>query len=330
MEAEVQEGIFITEINCIEEVTGTYHSTINSCSGTMMSSTINLSNVDMNSHVTYEITIYNNTIDAVEFRKVVYDDNFYDNDSIIYELDGLKERDVLDTKKSITFRITFKYKTGIIPSNNTLNAYLNFKFAPKERTLYASGKSATSPFLHGTLSRQSIESVVFKTNSEAPNNFIGNWGICLEEQDDIMAYYADVDGNGLYEVTVVSDYHILANENSAGIFNACSKLKNIDLSGLDTKNVTNAYQMFRNCDCLVNLDLSNMDTSNVTITQSMFEGCSTLSKINLENADFSAVTNYTDMLKDVPITCEILVKNEMAKNWFNARFLQYINVSYMP
>ena len=38
----------------------------------------------------------------------------------------------------------------------------------------------------------------------------------------------------------------------------------LDLSGFNTENVTNMYQMFEDCSSLNNLNVSNFDTKNAT------------------------------------------------------------------
>ena len=45
----------------------------------------------------------------------------------------------------------------------------------------------------------------------------------------------------------------------------CSKLKNIDLSSFDTKNVNNMSSMFIHCSNLTNMDLSSFDTKMLLI-----------------------------------------------------------------
>ena len=49
----------------------------------------------------------------------------------------------------------------------------------------------------------------------------------------------------------------------------------VDLSGLDTSQVTTMAGMFRGCETLQALDGSGFNTSRVTATSAMFSGCST-------------------------------------------------------
>jgi surface protein len=108
--------------------------------------------------------------------------------------------------------------------------------------------------------------------------------------------------------------------NMSQLFYACTQLKNVDLSSfntakvtdmsymfqtsglveldltpLDTSNVTNMFQMFYNCSGLVELDLTPLDTSNVTNMSAMFSRCSALTSLDLTNFDTSNVTNMSAM-----------------------------------
>ena len=78
---------------------------------------------------------------------------------------------------------------------------------------------------------------------------------------------------------------------SSGLFHGCTKLITLDLTGFDTSNVTNMYEMFAMCKNLTSLDISNFDTSKVTSMYAMFRGCNSLTSLDVSNFDTSAVTN---------------------------------------
>ena len=72
--------------------------------------------------------------------------------------------------------------------------------------------------------------------------------------------------------------------NMDNLFAFCSGLK--EINGLtDTANVTSMGAMFYGCSSLTNLDLSHFNTSKVTCMISMFNGCSSLTKLDLSNFD---------------------------------------------
>ena len=73
------------------------------------------------------------------------------------------------------------------------------------------------------------------------------------------------------------------------MFADCNNLTSLDLSGLDTSNVTRMDSMFIDCSSLTSLDLSGFDTSNVTRMDQMFAGCNNLTSLNLSGFDTSNV-----------------------------------------
>ena len=72
-------------------------------------------------------------------------------------------------------------------------------------------------------------------------------------------------------------------------------LTSVDLSGLNTSEVTNMCQMFFYCESLTNLDLSSFDTSNVTNMSEMFMHCFKLENLDLRGIDTSKVTDMSSM-----------------------------------
>ena len=79
------------------------------------------------------------------------------------------------------------------------------------------------------------------------------------------------------------------------LFYGCSSLASVDLSGLDTSEVTSLSSMFTDCSSLTSLDLSSLDTSNVTSLSFMFEGCASLTSLDLTSFDISSATSLSYM-----------------------------------
>jgi len=69
----------------------------------------------------------------------------------------------------------------------------------------------------------------------------------------------------------------------------------IDLSNVDTSNVTNMGHMFWGCYCLEELDLTGFDISNVKDMSSMFYQCTVLKKLNISGLNTSKVENMEHM-----------------------------------
>lgn len=81
--------------------------------------------------------------------------------------------------------------------------------------------------------------------------------------------------------------------------NGIKSLKNLDLSGLDTSNVTNMAGMLQD-NSLTNLNLSGLDTSNVTRMDMMLRG-NKFSSIDVSNLNTSNVTNMYSMFSSNPL-----------------------------
>ena len=79
------------------------------------------------------------------------------------------------------------------------------------------------------------------------------------------------------------------------MFEGCSSLISLDLSGFDTSSVTGMCAMFFGCSNLISLDLTGFDTSCVTTMASMFSGCSSLTALDLASFDTSSVTTMESM-----------------------------------
>ena len=114
------------------------------------------------------------------------------------------------------------------------------------------------------------------------------------------------------------------------VFNGCSSLTSLNLSNFNTSKVTNMSNMFAYCSKLTSLDLSNSDTSKVTNMYNMFNGCKSLTHLDMRNFDFTKVTSYSNMFgaatTGVPNDCEIIVKDDTAKEWITTHFTNLTNV----
>ncbi len=138
--AKAQDGVFITDIqhsNNVNAIIG--NCKINDYYQTMLNSSIALSTSDPNSSITYSVTVYNSTDDIYYFRGITHIDDLttYSNPNIVYSYSGITDGDILNSKQSITFNVSFSYKDGIISDNNTLDSYLNFNFRKKYSISYS-------------------------------------------------------------------------------------------------------------------------------------------------------------------------------------------------
>ncbi|EAF8779420.1 BspA family leucine-rich repeat surface protein [Listeria monocytogenes] len=105
------------------------------------------------------------------------------------------------------------------------------------------------------------------------------------------------------------------------MFLGCYNLREFDVSGLDTRAVTNMRAMFQNCTSLEELDVSNFDTSSVTTMQNMFQNCTSLEELDVSNFDTSSVTTMQNMFQNSTSLEELDLSN------FNTSSVT--NMSYM-
>lgn len=73
------------------------------------------------------------------------------------------------------------------------------------------------------------------------------------------------------------------------------KVESLNISNLDTSSVTNMTRMFSGCQYLTDIDLSSFDTSNVTDMAGMFSGCYGLKSLDVSRFDTSKVTDMNFM-----------------------------------
>ena len=94
----------------------------------------------------------------------------------------------------------------------------------------------------------------------------------------------------------------------SSMFNYCTSLTSLDLSGFDTSNVTDMGWMFNYCASLTSLDLSGFDTSSVTDMSLMFQNCASLTSLDVSSFDTSNVTHMIFMFN----LCESLTSLDLS------------------
>ena len=141
-----------------------------------------------------------------------------------------------------------------------------------------------------------ITSITTKKDNIVPSTATESWDISETGDSSVMAYVEDDGtGNSTYKLTIGGKDGIIANESMVEYFYWFSEVTSIDLSALDTSEVTNMSGMFSECSSLTSLDVSKFDTSNVTDMSDMFYKCSSLTSLDVSNFDTSNVTNMSDM-----------------------------------
>ena len=124
-----------------------------------------------------------------------------------------------------------------------------------------------------------------------PDSRAQNIQLCVNGQREQF----DVNNDKTFEYTFVNvpvtnmDYFTLACKD---------ELKTLDLSDLDTSQVTSMIEAFYQCE-VESLNISNLDTSSVTNMSGMFKECTNLTSLDVSNFDTSKVTNMSSMFLNV-------------------------------
>ena len=223
------------------------------------------------------------TITLIENEIVTSDVSIY---TLYIYIDGNRDNPITMSNKSFRFNI-YGEGTGAIYKENVIQ---NETTTPS---------SSSSTFLNTEVLRNEIESITIEKSNVVPNDAKYSKDISSKQDGSVMLWYTDKDNNNLYEVSIGSENGVVeANTNGSGMFAYLDNVDTLNLSGLDTSNMTSMSRMFYNSTSLKNIDLTGFDTSKVTTMYGMFWECNNLEKINLSNFDTSNVTNLNQMFQN--------------------------------
>ena len=197
-----------------------------------------------------------------------------------------------------------------------INAYGKVKEAPtgsKMKAYMTQDDLSHYPYpstdFHTDAYKSKITSITTKKDNIVPATATESWDISEAGDGSVMAYVEDDgSGNSTYKVTIGGKGGIIANESMIGYFDGFSNMTSIDLSALDTSEVTNMIDMFGGYSSLTSLDVSNFDTSQVTDMSRMFDSCGNLTNLDVSNFDTSKVTNMSLMF----ISCSSLTSLDVS------------------
>ena len=215
-----------------------------------------------------------------------------------------------------------------------INAYGKVKEAPtgSKMKAYATEADKTPPQtdFHTNAYKSKITTIITKKDNIVPATAVASWDISEAGDGSVMAYVEKTDevlepqptnvkiysnkgetkdiletiyatpleGTDIeyaYKLTIGGEDGIIANESMISYFEGFRNMTSVDLSSLDTSEVTNMVNMFANCSSLPSLDVSSFDTSKVTDMSSMFNRCTSLTSLDLSSFNTSQVTDMNDM-----------------------------------
>lgn len=85
--------------------------------------------------------------------------------------------------------------------------------------------------------------------------------------------------------------------NMSGMFQNCSSLEAVDLSGFDTSAVQDMSYMFSGCTSLMAVKASNFETGNLRFANHMFYGAEKLILVDIPNLDTSRVVDFEEFMR---------------------------------
>ena len=201
-------------------------------------------------------------------------------------IDGNRDNPISMTNQNFRFNI-YGEGTGAIYKENVI----------QNETTTPSNSSST--FLNTEVLRNQIESITIEKTNVVPNDAKYSKDISSKQDGSVMLWYTDKDNNSLYEISIGSENgSVEANTNGSGMFAYLDNVSTLDLSGLDTSNMTSMSKMFYNSKSLTNIDTSGFDTSKVVNMNGMFWGCNNLKNIDVSNFKTSKVTDMNNMFAD--------------------------------
>ena len=185
--------------------------------------------------------------------------------------------------------------------------YLTNKNPVENRLMFADYQAET--YLNTGVARDKIEDIKF-VYGEVPNSGVISQFDASEKQDNsIIGYYTDVDGNGMYELTFASTEIIYTNIDSSYLFYDLTNVKTINFENFSTKDSTKMKAIFYGCQSLIDLNLSKIDTSQVTDMSYMFCSCTSLTSLDVSKFDTSQATDMKYMFYG----CTLLTNLDLSK-----------------
>ena len=237
-------------------------------------------------------------------------------------IDGNRDNPITMTNQNFRFNI-YGEGTGAIYKENVIQ---NETTTPS---------SSSSTFLNTEVLRNQIESITIEKNNIVPSDAKYSKDISSKQDGSVMLWYTDKDNNSLYEISIGSENgSVEANTNGSGMFAYLDNVSTLDLSGLDTSNMTSMSRMFYKSTSLQSIDVSGFDTSKVVNMSYMFEGCSNLENLDLSNFKTSNVSLMQGMFWDCQKLKNIDVSNfntgkvtSMNRMFWNCKSLIEIDLS---
>lgn len=144
---------------------------------------------------------------------------------------------------------------------------------------------------------------------------------------NVTSMFGLFSGCNVLEEVDLSSFDMQLVENVSSMFADCTKIKRLDLQHFYTPALATIHRMFSNCTNLEYLDIRNMSmgTSYYSINY-LFHSCTSLQHLDMRSFDFRTIRTGTSAFYGVPANCEIIVKDDIARNWILTQRSDFTNI----
>lgn len=167
--------------------------------------------------------------------------------------------------------------------------------------------------------KTTITGITFMNEGEVPESPThGPWDVSAAKDGSVTAWMEGTEvyivGNGtgmvimpenssswfgsMSKLTAINGMDILDTSNVTNMdnmFDSCSSLTSVDLSGLDLGKVTQMRNMFAICTSLQRVDMHDLNTANLQLFSNVFARCESLTSVNMSGMDTHNVTDINSM-----------------------------------
>lgn len=177
-----------------------------------------------------------------------------------------------------------KLKEGYWESNNTGDLYEHDRIPScKNDTLtYAGAEPSANTWVHSNTAVWGLfdGELIIKPEDGLDSGELDYSGFSWNRP-----WYQFVDK--ITSATIQNSVHI----NPASLFEGCSRLKSVDLSGLDITGEKSMSNMLSACSSLLSVDFTGIDASSIQSIGNMFSGAKRLKRVSFEGVDFKELDN---------------------------------------
>ena len=157
---------------------------------------------------------------------------------------------------------------------------------------------STTYFINSSISKDTIESVDIVSFSNLPEGVIYVEDVSSNSDESIKLYYLENPETNLKKVYLASSSGLIKMNTSMDyMFDGLTHVESLDLSRLDTSNVTSMVGVFYNSKMTL-LNVSTWDTSKVMNMNYMFRGASGLTNIDLDGFVTTNLKSMSAMFAD--------------------------------